>query len=91
MLTNEATSIALEVPKPEPVVAAPVLQPVQPFDGIQASYGVARLRLLAASIRRTKGGFTSAQVRAFLLLYGDDLQAALDQTVRDFLTEKVGE
>jgi hypothetical protein len=62
-----------------------------PFEGIRVEYDVHRLRLLGGLIRKTKGNpeFTSDQAKAFILLHGEELTERLQQTVRDFLTEKL--
>ena len=65
-------------------------RPESVFEGVRANFALDRIRLLATALRRDKGGFSTEQARAFLLLYGEELQDAIDKTVREFLKEKVG-
>lgn len=62
-----------------------------PFVGIEVKYDVNRVRLLGRLVRKQKGvgEFSSEEARAFILLYGKELQDRLDQTVRQFLEEKL--
>ncbi len=62
----------------------------RPFAGIRVSYDTSRIRQLGANFRAKRGDdFTSEKVRAFLLLHGQELTDKLDQTVRQFLEEKL--
>ena len=61
-----------------------------PFDGIQASYSVDRLRQIGHLAIAWKGiEFGTAETRAFLLLFGKELQDRLDDAVRKFFEEKL--
>ena len=61
-----------------------------PFDGIQASYPVDRLRQIGHHVSAGKGKeFSTTETRAFLLLFGKELQDRLNETVRNFLEEKL--
>lgn len=58
--------------------------------GIQLNYSLDKLRQLASKVRKDKGGeFSTEQVQAFLSLFGEDLEERLNQTVREFLQEKL--
>ena len=60
-----------------------------PFDGIEVSYPVDRLRQIGHLVLAKKGReFGTTETRALLLLYGTELIDRLDQTVRKFLEEK---
>ena len=60
-------------------------------EGIHVSYSLDKLRQLASKVRKEKGGeFSTEQVKAFLSLFGEDLEDRLNQTVREFLQEKLG-
>jgi hypothetical protein len=48
-----------------------------------------KLRLLGETIRRDTGGFTSEQVRAFLVIYGEELQETIENAVKQFLKKKL--
>lgn len=62
----------------------------QGFEGIQASYSVDRLRQIGHLASAAKGReFGTAETRAFLLLYGQELQDKLNATVRQFLEDKL--
>ncbi len=62
-----------------------------PFDGVQVSYSVDRLRQIGSLVSAKKGReFGTTETRALLLLYGQDLQDRLDDAVRQFLQEKLG-
>src|SRR5579863_4751438 len=61
-----------------------------PFDGIQTSYTVDRLRQIGHLVSAKKGReFGTVETRAMLLLYGTELRDRLDETVRKFLEEKL--
>jgi len=61
-----------------------------PFDGIQAAYTVDRLRQIGHLVSAKNGKeFGTAETRAFLLLYGSELQGKIDAAVRQFLEEKL--
>jgi hypothetical protein len=61
------------------------------FEGIRAAYGIDRLRQIGHLASAKKGReFGTAETRALLLLYGEELQDRLDETVRKFLEEKLG-
>lgn len=64
--------------------------PQEVQEGLVQTYSIGHLRLLGASIRKNRGGFTSTQVRAFLDLYGEEIVDRMDKAVRDFLQEKLG-
>jgi len=62
-----------------------------PFDGIRATYSVDRLRQMGCLASTKKGRlFGTAETRALLLLYGQELQDRLDAAVRQLLEEKLG-
>jgi len=62
-----------------------------PFDGIEVSYSLDRLRQIGHLVSQAKGReFGTTETRALLLLYGQELVSALDETVRKFLQEKLG-
>jgi hypothetical protein len=62
-----------------------------PFDGIQTSYATDRLRQIGQLASAKKGReFGTTETRAFLLLYGQELQDKIDAAVRQFLEEKLG-
>lgn len=62
-----------------------------PYDGIQVSYPVDRLRQIGHLVSAKKGReFGTPETRAFLLLHGQELIDKLDATVREFLSEKLG-
>ena len=61
-----------------------------PFDGIRIEYGIGRLRGIGTLVRRAKGNeFTTDQARAFLSLHGKELADKLDNTVREFVKDKL--
>jgi hypothetical protein len=61
-----------------------------PFDGIEVSYDVNRLRQIGHLVSAKKGReFGTTETRALLLLYGTELVDRLDETVRKFLEEKL--
>ena len=61
-----------------------------PFDGIEVSYPVDRLRQIGHLVSAKKGReFGTNETRALLLLYGSELVDRLDETVRKFLEEKL--
>jgi hypothetical protein len=61
-----------------------------PFDGVQVSYPVDRLRQIGHLAGAKKGrDFGTPETRAFLLLHGQELVDKLDATVRQFLEEKL--
>lgn len=57
--------------------------------GIRADFDISTLRLIADKIRRNKGGFSSEQVKAFLLLYEEELLDKVRAAVCAFLEEKL--
>jgi hypothetical protein len=57
--------------------------------GVQAEFDINTLRLIASEIRRDKGEFSSEQVKAFLLLYDEELRDRISTAVRAFLKEKL--
>ena len=60
------------------------------FEGIEVSYSVDRLRQIGHHVSAGKGReFSTAETRAFILLYGQELQDKLNETVRKFLEEKL--
>lgn len=60
------------------------------FEGIRVSYSIDRLRQIGHLVSAKKGReFGTAETRALLLLYGQDLQDRLDEAVRKFLEEKI--
>jgi hypothetical protein len=61
------------------------------FEGIRASYNVDRLRQIGHLVSAAKNGkeFGTAETRAFLLLFGSELQSKIDAAVRQFLEEKL--
>lgn len=59
--------------------------------GIDLEFSIQKLRLMGEVIRKDTGGFTTEQVRAFLILYRDDIEALVTKTIRDFLRRKLGE
>jgi len=62
-----------------------------PFDGIEVSYSVDRLRQIGHLIRAKNGkDFGTAETHGFLLLHGQELQDAISEAVRVFLQEKLG-
>jgi hypothetical protein len=61
-----------------------------PFDGIKATYTVDRLRQIGHLVSAKNGKeFGTAETRAFLLLYGTELESKIDAAVRQFLEEKL--
>jgi hypothetical protein len=61
-----------------------------PFDGIRVSYDVDRLRQIGHLVSAKKGrDFGTTETRALLLLYGSELVDRLNETVRQFLEEKL--
>jgi hypothetical protein len=50
---------------------------------------VDRVRRIATTVRKSGAGFSSEEAEAFLLLYGEQLQALLNSTVKDFIKEKL--
>lgn len=62
-----------------------------PFDGVQVSYSMDRIRQVGRLVSAKKGrNFGTEEARALVLLYGQELTDRLDKTVRDFLQEKLG-
>jgi hypothetical protein len=60
------------------------------FEGIRVSYPVDRLRQIGHLVSAKSGKeFGTAETRAFLLLYGSELQSKIDAAVRQFLQEKL--
>lgn len=57
--------------------------------GITVTFSPDRIRMLGADIRRDSG-FTTKQAEAFLTLYGNEFQAALEEAAKNFITKKVG-
>lgn len=55
----------------------------------QIEVSVERLRLLGSKIRKDSE-FTSEDAKAFLQLYGEQLKSKMEQTLKDFLQEKLG-
>src|SRR5208282_5262680 len=61
-----------------------------PYDGVRLDYPTARLRLLGRLVTKAKGGdFGTDQTAAFLLLHSTELRDRVDQTVREFMKEKL--
>lgn len=61
-----------------------------PFDGIQATYTMDRLRQIGQLVSAKSGReFGTSETRAFLLLYGTELQGKIDAAVRQFFEEKL--
>jgi len=97
MVGNQGRVIAIpEVPDPE-CVPDPGCDHTNycdhdegPFKGLEIQIGLPTLRRIAETIRRDDGGFTTEQVRAFLLLYDEELKQAINNTVKDFLRKKLG-
>jgi hypothetical protein len=52
------------------------------------SVTINKIRLLGATIRKAEG-FTSEQAKAFITLYGSELNDRLEKSVREFLAEKI--
>jgi hypothetical protein len=60
------------------------------FEGIRAAYTVDRLRQIGHLVSAKNGKeFGTSETRAFLLLYGTELQSKIDAAVRQFLEEKL--
>jgi hypothetical protein len=70
-------------------MADKITQDTEPFLGVRAEFDISALRLIADQIRRNKGGFSSEQVKAFLLLYDEELHDRVKAAVRKFLEDKL--
>ena len=60
--------------------------PPQPVLKVEISLG--QIRELGKNVR--KQDFTSAQAQAFITLYQHDLNELVSETIREFITKKVG-
>lgn len=85
------------VPPPEEYDDLPGIESISRFDeepdrnqfkGLELQIKLSTLRLMAAQIRRMRG-FSTKETEAFLLLYREELQQKLTDTVKEFLKEKL--
>lgn len=61
-----------------------------PFEGVEVTYDLNRLRLLGKLARKEKvGDFNTDEARAFVLLYRKEIEERIQSTVRAFLKEKL--
>ncbi len=86
MIAEQAVEIAMAAARSASLVA--YLR--EDHEGIRINFSEDKLRLMAATIRKHRGGFSSEQTTAFLTLYGEELRDYLNQAVRDFIQKKVG-
>jgi hypothetical protein len=59
-----------------------------PLPALKVEMTYDQLRELGKNVR--KDGFTTTQVQAFLTLYQRELDDLVTQTVREFITKKIG-
>ena len=60
---------------------------IELYQGIKIEYSLDKLRLLASTIRKRE--FSTTETLAFLCLYEDELKDKLNQTIREFVQEKL--
>jgi hypothetical protein len=57
------------------------------YQGVKVEYSLDKLRLLAGTARKRE--FSTTETRAFLCLYEEELKDKLNQTIREFVQEKL--
>ena len=62
---------------------------IEDYQGVKVEYSLDKLRLLAGTARKRE--FSSVETRAFLCLYGEELKDKLNQTIREFVQDKLNE